>query len=158
MLDTGVLLRALHDVEDDRSPACRAFWDAMLAERRQMIASAPAIAELIRKYPVPLPRVTGFSVVAFDERCAHALGQHLPMSVLKEARTRAGESMGYLKFDALILASALRYNVEVLVCLDADHHKLAAGLPLRCARPEDFEAKRRQLKLVEMSDDDEESA
>jgi hypothetical protein len=41
MLDTNVVLRALAEQQDDRAPACKAFWDAMLAERRQMLIAAP---------------------------------------------------------------------------------------------------------------------
>ena len=88
-------------------------------------------------------------MVAFDERAAVALGSQLPMDVLKEVADRSGLKLSYLKFDALIVASAIRYNADVLVSLDAGVHALAKRCGLRCAYPEEFEDKaRRQLTLV----------
>lgn len=148
-VDSGVLMRALSDREDEETPSCRAFWDAMLAERRQMLASAVTLAELLRKRHVPMPRVRGFTVVGFDERCATALGQRLPMDTLRETSTQTGLKLAYLKFDALIVASALRYKADIIVALDPGLRSLANLCGLRCARPSEFESKSaRQLKLV----------
>ncbi|MEZ4295058.1 MAG: type II toxin-antitoxin system VapC family toxin [Polyangiaceae bacterium] len=151
LIDTGVLLRFLGDQpHDPRAPACKAFCQAMLAAGRELLIAAPTIAEVARHSGQPVPRMQGVVVVPFDDRAAELLALRIPMAKLHEAKTSTGLSLPYLKYDALIVACALRARADAIVTLDGDCSKLATGIGIRVALPSEFESKQRILPGVSL--------
>ena len=147
LIDTGVLIRALgQKATDPRSKVCKDFWDAMLVAKRQILIAAPTITETTRStdFPaLPPPSVPNVLVVAFDLQAALICAQKFPEQVVKNEQKETGLFLSYLRYDALILACAIRYSA-VLVTLEAPMSGLAAKAGLECKRPEDFEV---QLEL-----------
>lgn len=142
LIDTGILIRALgQQPKDPRAKICKEFWDAMLAAKRQILIAAPTITETTRStdFPaLPPPSVPNVLVVAFDLQAALVCAQKFPEQVIKNEQESTGLFLNYLRYDALILACAIRYDA-VLVTLEAPMSKLAAKVGLDCRRPEDFE-------------------
>jgi predicted nucleic acid-binding protein len=142
LIDTGVLIRALgQKIKDPRAPLCKEFWDAMLSAKRQILIAAPTITETTRStdFPAtPPPSSPNVLVVAFDLQAALICAQKFPEQVLRNEHQATGLVLNYLRYDALILACAIRYDA-VLVTLDAPMSKLASNAALECKRPEDFE-------------------
>jgi predicted nucleic acid-binding protein len=150
MLDSSVLIPALGKkgrATDD--PACAKLFDALVADRRQILVSTPTVAEILRRAPVsPLPRTRLVRVVSFDLAAAEVLGQRFPPSVLAKVRDDTGGPLHYIKYDAMIVACAVRHRAEVLVTTDAKQRKLANSVGLRCATPSEFAAKQLALKQI----------
>jgi predicted nucleic acid-binding protein len=94
MLDSSVLIPALGKksrTTDD--PACAKLFDALIADRRQVLVSTPTVAEILRRAPIsPLPRTRLVRVVSFDLAAAEVLGQRFPPSVLAKARDDTGST------------------------------------------------------------------
>jgi len=132
LIDSGVLTRALGDLPSDSdTPACRDFWQAMLAAERDILIAAPSVAEVIRLNGTrSVPRSPQIEVVAFDQVAAEILGRRFPMAVLKQLK-HAGTTLTHFKYDALIVACAVRHNADCIVALDPDIFILAqhTGLP-----------------------------
>jgi predicted nucleic acid-binding protein len=139
LIDTGVLTRAIGDLAPDAdTSACRGFYDAMLDNARLILIAAPSIAEVIRKDGKrTVPRTSGIEVVAFDQVAAELLGRRFPMAVLKEL-VRAGTTMTYFKYDAMIVACAMRYSAECIVALDDDFATLGAHVGMPVYHPSHF--------------------
>lgn len=133
LVDTGVLIRALGQREDEHADKCRSFFDAMVGAKRQMLVAAPTVAELLRGNPQPLPRTRSVVVVSFDNTAAEILGVEIPVSVLHDHSAKTGHTRSYLKYDAMIVACARRWEAQCIVALDDDHVALArhAGLVVR---------------------------
>ena len=114
----------------------------MLAAKRQILIAAPTITEITRStdFPaLPPPSVPNVLVVAFDLRAALVCAEKFPEQVIKNEQQSTGLFLNYLRYDALILACAIRYEA-VLVTLEAPMTKLAANAGLECKRPEDFDS------------------
>ena len=149
LLETGVLIRGLGDRKrDQHAVACRLFFDAMLNERREILVAAPSVAEMLRgKTKTPIPRVAGLTVVGFDRRAAHLLAEQLPEHVLVKQRSDTGSPLQYLKYDALIVACALRHAADAIVALDAGVMRLARVAGLENHEPEWYRAAQQELNF-----------
>lgn len=142
LIDTGVLIRALGDhPSDPRSQSCRDFFDAMVANRRQMAVAAPSLAEMLRGNPSAPPHVAGVRVLPFDYVSAVACGRQFPREVVEQEADKSGESKGYTKFDLQIVACAMAHRVPYLVSLDPHQCRRAEECHLKTAQPSDFYAK-----------------
>jgi predicted nucleic acid-binding protein len=152
MLDTGVLLRALgHRPTDAKSAVCRDLLTEAVARGRRILVAAPSLAEITRGRPEtgatphPVPRSRNLVVVAFDQRAAEVAGAKLPIDVLREFANQDGVPLTYLKYDALIVASAVRWGAACLVTVDAKM-KARYGHLIDVRTPESFE--HRQVPLL----------
>jgi predicted nucleic acid-binding protein len=140
MIDTGVLMRFLGDQpQDPRAPLCRAFCEEMVKLGRKLWVAAPTIAELVRHRGKPIPLVKGIVAVPFDRQAADILGQRLPMQSLKKVKGISGNSLSYYKYDALIMACAVRAKTRTFITLDLQDHKLLAEhLDIKVCEPDQF--------------------
>ncbi len=150
LVDTGVLIRALGErPEDPWSADCQDFVKAMVVHQRDILVSAPSIAELLRGNPsTPLPTTKHVIVVSFDDRAARVLGTTFPQDVLKKVSGTSTGPLSYFKYDALIAACAIRHRADVLVTLDA---RMKAQLPagLKVVAPDSFRTKQLPLPSVD---------
>lgn len=139
LLDSSVIVSAFGTKPEDRDAT--EFFDAMVNQKRDVLIATVSIAELLRKRPTsPLPKVKHVRAVVFDERCAEVCAQHFPPIVLKdEAAKLAGLPAAYWKFDALIVAAAIRYGAECIVTADGGQKKLAAKAGLKALPPAFFQ-------------------
>jgi predicted nucleic acid-binding protein len=140
-IDTGVFMRGLLGDRPDepRSPMCKAFCDAMIEAGRTLFVAAPFIAEVTRYKGERIPRRRGVVVVPFDDVAAEQLGLRLPMAKLQAMKSSTVLPLTYLKYDALILACAIRCRAAVLVAIDGDHDKLARATGFDVSTPEAFQ-------------------
>jgi predicted nucleic acid-binding protein len=140
LFDTGVVIRALGERSDDvRSPACEALWNAMLDNGRQILIGAPSLAEMIRQQGRnSFPRRKGVEVVAFDDRAAFELGQRFPEKILNLERDSTNLPKHYLKYDAMIVACAIRHRATHLVTLDGPMTGFAKAAGIKIVHPEHF--------------------
>ncbi|MGZ3459846.1 MAG: type II toxin-antitoxin system VapC family toxin [Archangium sp.] len=126
MLDTNVLGFALGPSTGrvEEAPS-RELWAALVAHKRDILIAAPTLGECLRGgHKVPLVR--NVEVISFDRPAAELLGTGLPMSVLKQLKSQGGPPLTHLKFDALIMACAVRGRADHLVTYDPDMAKLQA--------------------------------
>lgn len=139
LIDTTVALRGFGACGDDpRSPVCVALVDACIKHGTSLLIAAPTIAEIRRGGATrPVPRVSHVEVVAFDEKAANDLAK-LPIEFLKEFSAKEGLPLTYVKYDALIIACAVRYEAGCFVCLDEKQHRLAKNAGVRALMPESF--------------------
>lgn len=140
MVDTGVLIRALGQrASDPRASLCKEFWDQMLRLGREILISAPTVTEVSRSSkfpPLPIPSVRNVTVVGFDRRAAMILAEKFPDQVL---RAQAGSlPIDYIRYDALILACAIRYEAT-LVTLDGPLTSIAASGGVKCEKVDAFQ-------------------
>lgn len=150
-IDTGVFMRGVlgHRPNEDRSVVCVEFCNAMIAAGKTLLVGAPTIAEIARHEGKKVPYTEGIVVVPFDDVAANKLGTEIPMAKLHQAKAEGGRSVTYLKFDAMILACALRSRTKILVTLDTtDHAALAKDLPITIRAPEHFLDKQTVLSIV----------
>lgn len=140
LIDTTVFLCHMGEKPDEEfAPACVDFCDRMVRQRRQLLIGAPTVTEVTRKRGMPLPRVPGIVVVAFDETAASRLGVVMPMDALKEWRNATGRTMNMIKYDALIIGCALRATQPcTFVSLDADQRALASKCGLPAHHPKEY--------------------
>lgn len=139
LVDTGVLIRALRQRSDDETPACHAFFDAMVDSGvSRMLVAAPTVAEMLRGNPQPLPRTRSLLVVPFDLRAAELLGAEMPVEVLRAHGAHDALPLSYLKYDAMIVACAQRWDADCIVALDTDHVRLARHVGMPVVHPRAF--------------------
>jgi predicted nucleic acid-binding protein len=138
LVDTGVLIRALGQFQDEHAQVCRDFFDEMIVHDKRMLVAAPSIAEMLRGQPQPLPRTKCLVPVAFDSRAAELLGLEIPVDVLRSHSSATGHSRTYLKYDAMIVACAKRWEAECIVALDGDHGLLAQHVNVVVRHPREF--------------------
>lgn len=138
LLDTGVVIRALRERDDMEAKLCQDLWDLMASSQREILIAAPSLAEITRGGGKGPPRVRGIEVVSFDLVCAEVLGARLPQSLLKTAATAADEPVSYYKYDALIIACAIRHRADMIISLDARLIRLASEADMSAKRPSDL--------------------
>ena len=110
----------------------------MLAHSREILIAAPTIAEVMRHDGKrSLPRVLGIEVVSFDDQAALILGRAFPANVLKSLK-RGDTTLTHLKYDALIMACAVRHKADCVVAIDEDLFSLGAAVGMPVHRPADF--------------------
>lgn len=152
MLDTGVVIRALRQREDDQG--CVEFWDLMLASKRKVLIAAPTWAEALRSHPdTQIPATTQIVVVPFDRQSAEILAAHIPMVTQKQLAKALSIPCGYFKYDAMIVSCAKRWKADVIVTLDADHRKLAKTIGVQCVSPSQYTSAQIPLPLHGKHDD-----
>lgn len=144
-MDANVLMRALEPHHTDRfAEACRDFWSAMLEdERRQIIIPAPSLAEHLRGKISRLPSAEQVYVGAFDRRAAEILAEYLPKEIMSLEQHQLYKDLGvpgaFVKYDAMIVACAKRWEVDCLVSIDTRvKGVLAKRLGLACKVPTEF--------------------
>ena len=151
LVDSGVVMRAMGDFpEDSRSAACKAFYEAMLLNNREILIAAPTVTEVMRKDGKrQIPRTRLIEIVAFDQPAAELLGKVLQQDVLKEVGAATGLSLTHLKYDAMIVACAARYNAECIGSIDGGFEKLAARfeIPIPVYGPSHYLASQTTLAL-----------
>lgn len=122
-VDTGVILRALGEINDAEAAQCKAFWKAMVEgdEHRVIHIAMPSYAEILRhkdgKAGVRVPRTPRVVVVPADDRVAVVIAEKMPMNTV--VRFKDGERcpQAYIHYDALILACAVRHRADCFVGL-----------------------------------------
>jgi predicted nucleic acid-binding protein len=140
LIDTGILTRSMGDMPPDtETPVCREFYDAMLENGREILIAAPTVAEVIRANGKrSIPRTPQIEVLAFDQVAAEILGRQMPITVLKEFRANSGANLTHLKYDAMIVACAVRYGAECIVAIDDDFEALAPHVGLETHHPREY--------------------
>jgi predicted nucleic acid-binding protein len=149
-IDSTVLFLALEQ-KPHRSgtPAARALWKALLADDRinkgsRVYIPSLVVAELARgTTPAKAPRVAGVHIAAFGANAAQALGKHFSHAFIDAQQKATGQRLHYLKYDALIAATAVALGAA-LVTLD-DWLLGLGGLPITICKPDHFF--RRQLAI-----------
>jgi predicted nucleic acid-binding protein len=136
LVDTGVLLRWLKPKFDSKASACAELVDALLHANRDVLIAAPTIAEILRfGGGSDVPHRRGLIVVPFDDVAARVLGRSVPIDVLDQLKASTGVSKTMLKYDAMIVACAVRHRAEVVVSLDSDCVSLGQKFPIRVTSP-----------------------
>lgn len=150
LIDTNVFLRAMGDRPNDAvSPDCKAFVEAMLTARRDVLLAAPTVAEVLRfKRGTQLPVMDRFVVVPFDDDAARLLGTAFPEDVLLGWAKKTNNPLHYYKYDAMIVACAERWNVRCVVALDQGLRELASERNIRVETPTAFRHRQGSLALV----------
>jgi predicted nucleic acid-binding protein len=146
LVDTGVLFRALGDrPADPRSPVSVAFMQAMLKFRRKIIVSTISFGEVLRGRPLKSqpPAVTGIELIAYDTRAAMELAQ-FPATQIREV-VKGRDDRRLLLQDSMILASAIRHNVRVVVTFDGGLVALAQTQNLVAGPPDMFLGKQTSI-------------
>jgi len=151
LIDTGVLIRALGQFEDEHAATCQDFFDAMIECKKQILLATPVIAEVLRGQPAPIPRTPSIIPVAFDSRAPEILGIEIPVDVLRSESQKTGHSRTYLKYDAMIVACAKRWAAECIVALDGDHGVLAQHVQIPVRHPRDFLRRQVVIPFVKKS-------
>jgi predicted nucleic acid-binding protein len=153
LIDTNVFLRSFGDRPNDpASPACKAFVDAMLAARRDVLLAAPSVAEILRfKRGTQLPVMDRFVVVPFDDDAARILGMKFPEELLLEWARKTNNPRHYYKYDAMIVACAVRWSARCMVALDQGLCELAASQGLRVEKPDAFRHPQGALALAPLA-------
>lgn len=139
LIDTGIVTRAIGGMPQDAdTPISRSFYEAMLTARHDLLIAAPTVAEIMRADGRRnIPRVAGIEVVAFDDEAAIILGRTFPMSVLR-AHIHEGTTLNFLKYDAMIVACAVRHRARCIVALDGDIHRLGSAINIPVYHPRHF--------------------
>jgi predicted nucleic acid-binding protein len=151
LFDTGVFMRAIGERTDERSTICENLFSAMIDAGARVYVAAPSIGEIIRHKGKPIPRHPAVEPLAFDEQCARVMGDKLPMDILIEVRDSAAPPLvlNYVKYDALIVATASRWSVAPLVTLDKRGMTRLAGIAgVLVKSPFDYRAKQPHLPAV----------
>lgn len=141
LVDTGVLIRALRQLQDDRTADSASFFEAMMDAKNTMLIAAPTLAEVLRQKPATVvPSTRHVRVVPFDRQAAELLASKIPTSTQQTQAAASGVSRTYIKFDAMIVACASRWDANVIISLDGDHRKLAPLVGLTSRTPGSYRA------------------
>lgn len=150
LLDTTVLIRALGDRPNDpQAPLCRELFETMIANKLDVLIAAPTLAEIYRGggSGKPPPQLAQFCIVSFDDEAARILGTRFPQLSLVNFQKSTGDPLSYYKYDALIVACAVRHRADVLVSLDSQMRTLATSVQLRAVAPDEYRYKQGSLDL-----------
>ena len=147
LLDSGVFLRWLGERPGDpQTPLCRELVQTLIDEGRDILVAAPTISEVLRGWTGDEPPSTAeMRVVAFDNRAAHMLAARLPLAVALEHRRASGEVGAVIKYDAMIIACAIRWEASCVISLDAGFRTLAGRAMLAAHHPSEFEQAQQEL-------------
>lgn len=148
MFDSTVLIPALGKKKRSTDDAaCGPLFEAMIRAKRSVLIAAPTAAEFWRREPKhAMPRTQFVKIVAFDQLAAYILGTRFPPSVLVEQRDQQNRPLSYIKYDAMIVACAVRHRVAEFVSTDDTQRKLASLAGLTVKAPKDYLAKQLTLK------------
>lgn len=146
MMDSSVLLPALGKVRSTDDAASAPLFDALIEHRRSILIAAPTAAEFYRRAPTTdIPRTEFVVVVPFDGLAAEELGKRFPPEILKKHR-KGGVPLHYIKYDAMIVACAVRHRATVFVSTDKQQRVLASAVGLVVAAPRDYLSKQVPMK------------
>lgn len=150
LLDSSVFFGGLSSrAKGPLAEECREFLRVMLEHRRTVLVATPTITELLRGQDViEPPRTRGVVIVSFDEPAARLLGEKFPASTLVRLRDQLGAPLQYIKYDALIVACALRHRADSVITMDAGIKALASHVGIKAQSPCDFASKQLSLRLV----------
>lgn len=138
MLDSSVLTITRLDSKHEEAPLCQAIYRELLKSGKVVLLPTPAIAEYIAAPPhVPPPRQRNVEVVAFDDKAAAILGRDFPKRVF-QARKEEGATGATVKYDAMIVACAIRGLAGALISRDHRQLNLARDIGLDAYRPSDI--------------------
>lgn len=151
LFDTTVILPALDaKVASTNRALCAAIVEGMLAQRRRVMIAAPTKAEMCVGGLLldDLPNTADIRVVPFDSEAASLFYHQFPKEKLKKLRnaTTPPLNKNAVKFDAQIVACALRWKVAMLVTDDTGQMAIARAAGLLAVKPEHFLSA--QLPLV----------
>jgi predicted nucleic acid-binding protein len=153
-IDSTVLFLALeHKPHRSGTPAARALWTALLEDGRvnrgaRVYIPALVVAELARgATPAPAPRVAGVHIAPFGAKAAQALAKHFSHAFIDAQQKATGQRLHYLKYDALIAATAVALGAT-LVTLD-DWLLGLAGLPITICKPDHFLQRQLTISLLD---------
>ena len=141
LIDTSVLIPALRgQVKPSEDPACPALLDALVNERRSVLIAAPSAAEIFRRAPTTsIPRTPLIRVFPFDLLAAEILGKQVPPHVINSFKDPAKpRPADYIKYDAMILACAVRHRADALISTDENRRPLAVSVGLPMQVPSDY--------------------
>lgn len=153
-IDSTVLFLALeHKPHRSGTPTARALWTALLEGERvnrgaRVYIPALVVAELARgASPAKPPRIAGVHIAPFGAKAAQLLGKHVPHAFIDAQQKATGQRLHYLKYDALIAATALAHSAT-LITLD-DWLLNLSGLPITICKPEHFVRRQLAFSLAE---------
>lgn len=140
-LDTSIMVGAARSLSgrsrEHIDATCLLLWRALLENRKTILLGAPVIAELHRRGDGPPGYVDRIEPGALDAVAAKMLGTAFPASVLKEWRDKSGGApLAYIKFDAMVVACAVRHKATMFVSTDDNQLSMAASMGLDARRPE----------------------
>jgi predicted nucleic acid-binding protein len=145
MLDSSVLVPALGRARATDDAACRPLFDSLIASGCRVLIAAPTAAEIYRRSPTTaIPRTRLVEVVPFDALAAIELGQRFPPDVLKTFR-QGKIPLDYIKYDAMIVACAIRHRAQAFVSTDEHQRKLASAVGLTVKYPRDYLSKQQEM-------------
>lgn len=147
LMDSSVLIPALSAASKGGDAASGALFDALIQNKRRILIAAPTAAEFFRRAPTTsIPRTEFVLVVPFDAQAAEELGKRFPPEILKTYRV-GNVRLDYIKYDAMIVACAVRHRAGVIVSTDKQQRALAAAVGLSVAAPKDYLAKQLPMKF-----------
>ena len=133
LLDSSALVPALdpkHTALAGEDPACATLFQSLITNKCRVLIAAPSAAEIMRRSPESvIPRTRIVSVVPFDRLAANLLGTEFPPHVLTELAGPGTAPLHYIKYDAMIVACAVRHRL-------AEKVGLAAHPPIYYAQPQ----------------------
>jgi predicted nucleic acid-binding protein len=145
LLDTGVVIRALGQKTDQDAALCRELWTTAREHRKVILIGVHTIAEMLRgRMPASLPRVSGVAVVPFDGPAAVVLGRQFSFRFIGGHANQHDVPRPYVKYDAMIVACAIRHRADMIVSLDGGVLTLARSAKLSGRRPVELQARQVQ--------------
>ena len=148
MLDSSVLTRTRGDATGEHADLCRELWYELIKQQHRILIPAIALAEYMEKPPHDRPkRHRNVEVVHFDDEAAAIIATRFPPSVFLRQNAVPGATKAIIKFDTMILASAVRHRAELLFCMDHRLSNLATAAQMPVKNPADL-GRPTQLPLV----------
>lgn len=121
----------------------RELFQAVLVGGGTVYSSSVALAEIMRGAELEEPHFAGLVFHPFDNKCARLFSRHFKGGATRPA---PGETKAAIKFDALIIATALRISPRFPFVTADEHQKRRAGeAGLDARRPSEFEAPQQDL-------------
>lgn len=148
LFDTGVVIRGILQRKDSDTETCKNLWTAMLQAKCDILIAAPTVAEMVRGHRNGPPEDPLVEVVAFDEDAAYRLGTRLPEQVLEDLRESTGSAEHYIKYDAMIVACAIRHGADCIVTLDKGMIAIAKKAGMIARLPSYFHSDQQSLPLA----------
>jgi hypothetical protein len=137
MLDSSVLTLTRHDALGTEADLCRELYRALIKNGRTILIPTPAVAEYIRHPPHdPPPRHPLVEIVTVDEVTAMVLGKRLPDRVWLKQKPEISTTV--VKYDAMIIACALRGGAKAFISRDGRQLNLAREVGLIGMQPTDL--------------------
>ena len=147
-IDTSVLIAAAPMPGKPADPVSRALLAALLSNRCTLLIPAPAAAEFYRKNSPTSLHVLGIEVVPFDDETARKVGESFPPNVIKQESVASGHPISFMKYDAMIVACAVRHRADAVIATDDRLLKLCKRVQMSSRKPFEFLAKQPALPHI----------